>query len=277
MELKEHIVKEGVYIPETGIDYPADPHKVILPKTKIRTVTVDENYPYIDKSFKARFMSSLVYLGIFTIVYLIHPLVHGLRIKGRENIRKNKKLFKNGAMTVSNHVYRWDFLAVLQASGFHRAWFPALAENLETKDQFFIRSTGGIPIPASIKAIKNFNEAFDEIHAKKKWIHVFPEACRWDYYEPIRPFEKGAFTMAYRYELPVIPMVISYRKPTGLYKLFGRKNPLITITVGEPIIPDMEKKRKECCAEMLEKCHKKMVEMAGIEQNMWPATDSAGL
>lgn len=114
-------------------------------------------------------------------------------------------------------------------------------------------------------------EAFDTLHEKKAWIHVFPEECRWDNYKPLRPFRKGAFIFAYKYQTPIIPMVISYRERTGLYKYFAKNKPLYTITIGEPMYPNMEMPRKESVDEMRDRVHAKMVEMAGITHNPWPS------
>ena len=52
---------------------------------------------------------------------------------------------------------------------------------------------GGIPIPEdNFEAMKKFNAAFDTFHERKYRFHIFPEAARWDYYKPLRPFSKGA-------------------------------------------------------------------------------------
>ena len=272
---REHIVKEGVFVPDMNLTYPENPHERMIFPPKIREVVVDEHYPYLMKSFREKFFHYLIYAGIFTIVFPIHWLRYGLKIKGKKNLKKNKKLLKNGAITVANHVYRWDFLAVVQAVatlGRRRVWFPALADNLNTKDAVQIRSAGGIPVPESgMGATRRFNEAFDILVSKKKWIHVFPEQCRWNWYEPIRPFQMGAFALAYRYDLPIIPMAFSYRPLTGWRKLFF-KTPLVTLTIGEPILPNQNEKRKEDSARMCTEAHAKICEMAGIIQNGWDAS-----
>ena len=272
--MKEHIVKDGVFIPETGIKYPEKPDEFIFQPvfTKERK-TIDANYPFEDNSFGAKLRQFIIYAGAFIPVFALHPLIYGLRIKGKNNIRKNKKLLKNGAITICNHVYRWDFLAVLQAVKYRRLWFPARADLLFTKDAFQVLGAGGIPLPETLSAAKKFNEALDHLHEKKKWIHIFPESCRWAFYEPIRPFKLGAFSLAYRYNIPIIPMVISYRPRTGLYKIFKskRNEPLITLTIGEPILPDLTLPRKHSSIQMLKKAHACMVKMAGIEQNCWEA------
>lgn len=272
--MKEHIVKDGVYIPETGITYPEDPHQYLYKPTytKERGV-IDGSYPFLDNSFSARLLRFFTYTGIFLPVFLIHPLVYGLKIEGRENIRKNRKLLKNGAITVCNHVYRWDMLAVLQAVKYRKLWFPTRGDLIYSTDAKQVLGAGGIPIPDTISGMKSFSEAFDELHRKKQWIHFFPETCRWDFYQPIRPFETGAFTFAWKYNIPVIPMVITFRPRTGIYRLFKSKDtPLTTIHIGEPIMPDTSMTRKKCSSMMRDEAHRVMVEMAGIEQNCWESS-----
>ena len=271
--MAQHIVNEGTYIPETGLSYPQVPDEPMLYPKKIRDVIIDENYPFLDKSFKARFLHFAIYTGIFLLVFPLQKLRFGLKIVGRENIRKNKDLLRNGALTVCNHVYRWDYLAVLQAVRYRRMWFPARSENMNSSDAVLIRSVGGIPIPKTFAAVKKFNQAFDTLRQKKKWLHVFPESCRWEWYQPIRPFKPGAFSMAVKYGIPVLPLVISYRKPTGWRKLLGIKHPLVTISIGTPIVQAENLTSKAAAKDMLVKAHTQMCTMAGIKQNYWPPID----
>ncbi|MBQ4553702.1 MAG: 1-acyl-sn-glycerol-3-phosphate acyltransferase [Spirochaetaceae bacterium] len=270
MEKREQINNENTFVPKTNFVYPEEPNTPFLqPKIK-HEIKIDSDYPFLSKKLKDRLWNGFVYFVIFTLVFPLQKIRYGLKIKGRKNFTKNRKHFKNGGMTVSNHVYRWDFLACLQAVKFRRMWFPARALQLSGSDANLIKGAGGIPIPDSIAAMRGFNEAFDTLHAKKKWIHVFPEGFRWDFYQPIRPFLKGAFTMAVKYNIPVLPIAISYREPTGIYKLLKVKHPLITVSVGTPIFPSEELSKKENIFKLREEAHKQIVEMAGIKQNMWP-------
>jgi 1-acyl-sn-glycerol-3-phosphate acyltransferase len=260
------------YIPRLGIVYPDSPDMHMEGKKGkgMAEILVDENYPFLDKSPGFKIMSSLLYLGIFVLVFIVSPIRFGLRIEGRSILKKHRKLLKNGALTVSNHTLRWDLLMVLQAVRFRRLYFPAWKENLAGPDRNLIRLVGGIPVPSSVHAIKNFNRAFDELHEKKKWFHVFPEGSNWHYYHFIRPFKKGMFTVAYKYNLPVIPMAISYRESRGLYKLFKKGYPLITLRIGEPILPDLSRPRKEAAALLRAQTHRSIVELAGITNNPFP-------
>ena len=267
------------YVPDLGIVYPSRPDEHMLAPRITREVVIDENYPFLDKSFKFCFMRHLMHLGIYTLVFFLTPLRFALKIEGRKNLRKHRKLLKDGAMTVSNHVHRWDFLFVLNALRFRMMYFPAWKDNLSGPDHDFIRLAGGIPVPDEIRLIKYFNQAFDEIHAKKKWIHVFPESSRFDYFQPIRPFKKGVFTLAHRYNMPVIPIAFSYRKPcfpfivvNSLRSLAGKqKLPMITLRIGEPLVNDKSLSRKEAVQKMRKDCHAAIVRLAGISWNQYPA------
>ncbi len=255
------------YVPQLGIVYPEKPDERMVKFKILRDIKLDADYPFLDKSFKFSFVRNIMYLGIFTLVFFLNPLRHGLKIEGRSNLRKHKKLLKNGAITICNHVNRWDFLFVLQAVRYRSMYFPVWKEQLRSKDMGFIRHAGGIPVPEEISIIKYFNRAFDEICEKKKWIHVFPESSRWDYFCPIRPFKKGAFTMAHRYNLPIIPLAISYRKPRFSFQ----KLPRITIRIGEPIFFDANLPRKEAVAKLRKDCHEEVVRLAGLRSNPYPA------
>ena len=69
-EKLEQINDNGVFVPQIDIDYPAEPDKRILSVVPECEVVLDENYPYLDKSFKFNFMMNLQYLGIFVLVFM---------------------------------------------------------------------------------------------------------------------------------------------------------------------------------------------------------------
>lgn len=271
--LDNHFVKDSTYIPEMNIVYPEKPDEPLLNPPKIRSVDIENGFSFLDKSIKGRLRNFFVYTGIFCLVFLLNKILYGIKFEGKENLKKNKALLKNGAMTIANHVHRWDFLMVLQAVKFRRMWFPAKASNIETKDANLILGAGGIPIPKTLGATRHFNEAFDVLVKEKHWLHVFPESCRWDWYEPIRPFKLGAFKMANRYKYPIIPIVITYRKPTGIWKFFGVKHPLITVKIGEPLstVKPEGVNRTDFFQNLRKEAHSKMCALAGIEKNCWDA------
>jgi 1-acyl-sn-glycerol-3-phosphate acyltransferase len=271
-------VQEGVYIPQPALQYPEDNpfERTLFPK-KIKDIEFDENYPYLDDSRTYRFnLLWAFYIVLHIFLRLKVSIQMGLRIRGRAILKQYKNELKTGAITICNHVYRLDCPCVMFAvKANHHMRVPMFAPNFRTKDGFFMRLAGGVPIPDSttnMSALKKFNEAFDEFHRRGWWFHIFPEACRWDMYKPLRPFQKGAFTMSYKYNKPILPLVITFRERKGLYRLFGPKTlPLLTITIGEPILPDTTQPRKIEVERLRSMAHQQMTQMAGITHNPWPA------
>lgn len=269
--------EKNVYIPDVGIDYPEDdPYARLYKPVYDRNVVVDANYPYLNNSLKYRFFNwSMWDLLLKFGLGLKLRIQMGLRFKGRENLKKYKDVLSGGAITIANHMYRLDCPCVLLAvKAKHTTRIPMFAPNFSTKDNFFLNVVGGVPIPpkeAGITAIKKFNEAFDEFHRCGYWFHIFPEAARWDFYKPLRPFQKGAFSMSYKYNMPLLPCVITYRERTGIYRLFGKKSlPLLQVEIGAPIIPDRTATRGQEVERLREEAHHTMERMAGITHNSWP-------
>ncbi len=266
-------VKDGVYVPDPTADFPGDnPHTRMTPiRGKTKDIQFDETYPYLDPSLKFKIWHILIYLTTWLVVFPVNRIRYGIKIEGRDKIRKNRKLFANGLMTVCNHVHRWDMICVLQAMRYRKAWIPMYAQAFNGKDGFLMKHIGGIAIPQNYSGLRKFDQAFDELHARKQWFHIFPESCSWYEYAPLRPFKTGAFNMAYKYNLPVLPMMISFRPRTGWRKIFSNSGPLLTIHVGDPIVPDLNTPRKEEVARLRDLAHSAMLDMAGIVSNPWPS------
>jgi len=266
-------VKEGVYVPEPPEEFSGDkPFTRMAPiRGDLKDIKFDGTYTYLDKSLKFKIWHLLIYLTTWFVAFPLNRIRYGLKIEGREKIRKNKEILANGMMTVCNHVHRWDMICVMQAMRYRKAWIPMYAQPFRGKDGFLMKNIGGIAIPEEHSGLRAFDQALDELHANKQWIHIFPESCSWKFYAPLRPFKIGAFNMAYRYSLPIMPLVISFRPRTGWRKLFSKNEPLLTIHVGDPIVPDLNTPRKKEAERMRELAHKTMLKMAGIVSNPWPS------
>lgn len=271
-------VTEGTYVPPVTVDYPEDDPYVGMYKPVYDRdyPAVDADYPYVDDSWRNRLRIWYGYHVVLRLLKLILRIKYGLRWTGKENLRKYRKQLAGGAITISNHCYRHDCASVLSAVGAsHHTRIPMFAPNFRTKDQFYLRIVGGIPIPApeeGLSAMKAFNAAFDEFHRRGYWFHIFPEAKRWDWYKPLRPFQKGAFTMAYKYNMPILPCAVVYRPRTGIYRWLGPKDePLTQVNIGEPIFPDTTQPRAAETERLLRQTHDSICQLAGIKHNTWPS------
>ena len=233
----------------------------------------DENYPYYEDGLWYRFNKLLcsIVLNCLAIPYM--KIAMGLRVKGRDVLKKYGKELENGAVTICNHVYLMDaVVATWAVRKFRRIHIIMYAKHFNNPGfHWMLHSMGGVPIAENIAGMRKFDEAFDKFHEQKQWIHVFPEEVRWDYYPYLRPFRKGAFSMAYKYQVPILPLVITFRERKGLYRLFGKSDtPLMTINILEPVFPQKGARRKEEVIRMRKEAHAKMVERMGVD-NIWSA------
>lgn len=274
-------LRPGELVPQLRNDYPDDdPYVRLYQPTYIRSLRFDETYPYVDDSWQGRFWR---WVGQYVFRHIVEGwmlrLQMGWKVEGRHWLRQYSRQLVGGAITVANHCHRHDCEAVLFAvrTKLTRTRIPMFAANFNTKDLNFLRMVGGVPLPPAemgMKAMKQFNEAFDEFHRRGYWFHVFPEACKWDWYKPLRPFQKGAFSMSYKYGMPIVPCVITWRKRTGFYRLFGPKEmPLMTVRILEPLMPDTSAPRRQEVDRLRQAAHQAMCEAAGIVRNSWPETE----
>ena len=123
-------VKDAFFVPEPVAAFSGEnPFTRMAPiRGKNKDIHFDETYPYLDKSLKFKFLHTLVYLIVWLVGFPLNRIRFGLKIEGREKIRRNRKLFAGGVMTVCNHVHRWDMVCVLQAMRYRMAWIPMYAE-----------------------------------------------------------------------------------------------------------------------------------------------------
>ena len=103
------------YRHELDYTYPerSDEHMLVLKKT--REICLDKDYEYMPRGIGFRLKRAGVAVLLHLIIFPLTRLTHGLRIYGRENLKKHKKELKDGAITISNHVFMWDYLCVLKA------------------------------------------------------------------------------------------------------------------------------------------------------------------
>ena len=68
----------------------------------------------------------------------------------------------------------------------------------------------------------------------KNVVHFYPEAALHPYCTKLRHFKNGAFEIAVRNEVPVVPMLFTFREPKGLRRIFKRKKD-VTLKVLKPV------------------------------------------
>ena len=93
------------YKENLGYEYPNRSDEHMISVKHLRDVNCDVNYPYLDKRVWYKIKRVILWILLNPLIFLVVKNRHGVRLFGRKNIRKNKSLLKNGAITICNHVF----------------------------------------------------------------------------------------------------------------------------------------------------------------------------
>ena len=269
-----------MFDPKTNrFPYPEDTDKHYLEVKKDRGIVFDENYPYIDKSARFRFVDFLYRVMLRMIVFPATRVRLGLKIEGRQNLKKYKDVLDGGFVSVCNHVHMWDYLGILCAMKPRKARILSWAPNINGENGTMIRHVGGIPIPeGSTKATIAYLRAIRDLLKGGGWMHIYAEGSMWEYYAPIRPFKPGAFYFAVEYDKPILPFAYTYREPGWFRRHILHQIATFTLHIGEPIARDPALPKKEQITDLTVRAHEAVCRMAGFDkgENLYPPVFDGG-
>ena len=263
MEKKDNVP----YIHDPKLAYPDKDFAHMVIGEKKYDFTYDKDFPYRLKDKKSRFMR-FIYRAIILII--VKPFIYFrylFSVKGKKNYRIYKRIAGRKAMiTICNHTTEWDCLMVMTSRFFKFSEFPIWQEGAESKSGYMYRYAGGIVLPtASYKGMQYAYEAMREVLTENKWLHVFPEAACWAFYPAIRTFRIGVFKLAVEENLPILPMVVKYRRPNWLWRIF-KKHPNAKLIIGEPVVPNLDLDEKERIEDMHLRCRLSMMNLLGLDE-----------
>lgn len=193
---------------------------------------IDEKYEYIPKSKIFKKTSNMFYYGIAVpVLYVLTKIIYDLKIEGKENLQN----LETGAISVSNHVLILDCAMVGLAMEDKRIYYTTLEDSFKIPFvRKLIKLLRAIPIPKDNKNKVHFMEALDEILQNGDIVHFYPEASLWPYYREIRNFKTGAFRFAIKNDVPIVPMVFTFRRPNAIRRMI-KKKPDVTLTILKPM------------------------------------------
>lgn len=193
---------------------------------------IDQEYHYIEEEKIFRFFSNvLYYLIAYPIISIVNKVVYDLKIEGIENVKD----LQGGAISVSNHVLFLDCSMVGLALKNKKVYYTSLESTFKVPIiRKLIKLLRAVPIPTGAKNKENFIKAISKTLEDGNVVHFYPEAALWPYHSKIRNFKNGAFKFAVENKVPIIPIVITFREPKGIRKLFKRKKD-VTVKVLKPI------------------------------------------
>lgn len=246
--------------------YPLETDKHYLEVHMDRGYVFDTKYPYIDRSRWFRFRQGVVRFLLNVFVFHVATVRMGLRIEGRENVKKYRDVLKDGVVSVANHVHMWDYIAVMKAIRPFRSNLLAWAPNINGENGTLIRMVGGIPIPeGNTAATKTYLKVMRSLLMDEHgWLHIYSEGSMWEYYRPIRPFKRGASHIACDCGKPILPLAFSYREPGWIRKRLFRQIATFTLRIGEPLFPNNDLSPKEREKDLTIRSHDAVCALAGI-------------
>ena len=206
-------------------------HTKVLKKKNIKN-----NYRYLPRKLIVRGLRWVFYYFFAApICFLITKINCGVKVKGRENLKK----FKGGAILIGNHSHVLDCMLASVYVGFpRRNYFVSNKDAVQVAvGRYFTKALGVLPLPDEQKGLINLANAINILLKKGNTVTIYPEASIWPYSTFLRPLPPATFHYAVKSDVPVVPFAVTYRYAKFRPKA---KKPKVNITILEPIYPNHE-------------------------------------
>ena len=163
-------------------------------------------------------------------------------IKGLEYLENAK----TGAIITCNHFNPFDFFAIEKAFRLSgqikkRKLYKVIREGNYTNFPgfygFLFRNGDTLPLSSNKRTMIEFMKSVKTILGRGDFILIYPEQSLWWNYRKPKPLKSGAFKMAARSNVPIIPVFITMEDS----KIIGEDGFPIqeyTLNISEPIYPD---------------------------------------
>ena len=104
---------------------------------------------------------------------------------------------------------------------------------------FFFRHCNTLPLSRNRRTMINFTSAVNALLKRGESVLVYPEQEMWWNYRKPRPFKVGAFKIAYRAGVPVLPTFISMQDDENSLDENGYPLQRHTLHILPPVYPDL--------------------------------------
>ena len=177
-------------------------------------------------------------------------------IKGLENLEE----INTGAMLTCNHFNPNDSYAVELAFRSNKKFknkklYRIIREgnytNFPGLPGFFFRNCDTLPLSANTSTMIEFMKAVDTILQRGEFILIYPEQSMWWNYRKPKPLKIGAYKMAAKNNVPVIPIFITM-EDSEIIGDDGEPVQEYTVNIAKPIYPDENLSIKENTEKMKE-------------------------
>lgn len=178
-------------------------------------------------------------------------------INGIENLQG----IESGAMLTCNHFNPFDSFAIekvfrLSGQSKTKKLYKVIREGNYTNFPglygFFFRNCDTLPLSSNKRTMIEFMKAVDIILQRDDFILIYPEQSMWWNYKKPKPLKNGAFKLAARNDVPVVPIFITM-EDSNIIGEDGFPVQEYTINIEKPIYPVEELSEKENTERMKEK------------------------
>lgn len=167
-----------------------------------------------------------------------------LIIDGIENEHILKDALKNGAIITCNHFNESDNYIIyhcikkyLPKKYLYKVIREGNYTNFPGLFGFFFKHCNTLPLSSNKKTMIMFLSSVNKLLTRGESILIYPEQAMWWNYKKPRPFKIGAFKMAVKANVPVVPLFISMKDDSKVDK-DGYPLQRHTLHVLDPIYPD---------------------------------------
>jgi len=177
-------------------------------------------------------------------------------IKGLENLEN----VKTGAMITCNHFNPNDFLTIeqvfrktnqIKTKKLYKVIREGNYTNFPGFPGFLFRNGDTLPLSANTSTMIEFMKAVDTILQRGEFILIYPEQSMWWNYRKPKPLKIGAYKMAAKNNVPVIPIFITM-EDSEIIGDDGEPVQEYTVNIAKPICPDENLSIKENTEKMRE-------------------------
>ena len=170
-------------------------------------------------------------------------------VKGIENLEN----IETGAIITCNHFNPYDCFAVEYVfrkcgQSKKRKLYKIIREgnytNFPGRYSFFFKNCDTLPLASNKKVMVEFMKSAGILLEKNNFILVYPEQSMWWNYKKPKPMQNGAFKLASKNNVPVIPIFITLEDSSVIGE-DGMPVQAYTLNIGKPIYPNKELSRKD--------------------------------
>lgn len=178
-------------------------------------------------------------------------------IKGMENLSK----ISTGAIVTCNHFNPFDCFTiekVFRLSGKieEKRLYKVIREGNYTNFPgfygFLFRNCDTLPLSSNKRTMVEFMKAVDVLLQKGDFILIYPEQSMWWNYKKPKPLKHGAFKLAAKNNVPVIPIFITMQD-SDIIDSDGFPVQEYIVNIAEPIYPEENLSQRENIENMLNK------------------------